>query len=146
MRVKQPLLKLCAIIWKGIRKSPQKVLGNHRGIMKKDKDIFDLEILKSRLSGDGDLAIDITRSFINDIRPLFIEISEALTVLDYEKICFLAHQIKGGAANVGAMSLSVTGKKLQLASKAKNEINCKIYSSLIKEDYKEFSDYVKKNS
>jgi two-component system sensor histidine kinase/response regulator len=86
---------------------------------------FDQADLIDRVMGNEDLAQQIIREFVDDIPGQLLRLAQAVNELDSEAVRFVAHSIKGAAANVGgvemreiAWNLEQTGSAGDLVSAA----------------------------
>jgi CheY-like chemotaxis protein len=65
----------------------------------------DLDALMRRLGGDDKLFNEVAQLFITDCLQRLEEIHSAAASADLDKLCFIAHALKGAAGNLSAAEL-----------------------------------------
>jgi len=83
-----------------------------------DRDIFDKEGYVGRLAGDEELAIEILKSFLDDIPSQIERLRSAMEKADTESVRRIAHTIKGAAGNTGATAMEEIAKRIEEAAEA----------------------------
>ena len=95
--------------------------------------------------GDSDILLDLSKSFLNDTKELLDGIKYSVINLNWEKLEFNVHTLKGLSATIGAVPLFEVCKQLNEDLK-KGEIKKAI--SLVNSlnvKYIEVVDYIKSN-
>ncbi|MCX6557314.1 MAG: PAS domain S-box protein [Candidatus Aminicenantes bacterium] len=81
--------------------------------------VFDRRAFVDRLSGDLDLVKEITDAFLQDMPEQIHMLKRHIGRGNVKAAGLQAHAIKGAAANVGGLALSVTAMALEKAAQAK---------------------------
>ena len=85
-----------------------------------NSNIFDVDSLMERISGDREFFEELVKLFIEDTPKHFESIKNAYKGKDVEKIQQIAHTIKGSAGNFGASSLQKVALSLEQTAQAGN--------------------------
>jgi len=83
-----------------------------------DREIFDKDGYIGRLAGDEGLAIEILKSFIDDMPGQIDRLRSAMEKGDTESVRRIAHTIKGAAGNTGAAAMEEIAKRIEEAAEA----------------------------
>ncbi len=82
--------------------------------------VWDKEAVLKRIMGDEDLLNTIVKIFLDEAPTRIAELKQALESSDCEKICYLAHTIKGSAGNLSALHLQKQAALMEAAAKNEN--------------------------
>ncbi|SDK58355.1 Hpt domain-containing protein [Maridesulfovibrio ferrireducens] len=80
-------------------------------------DRFDIEAALARFSGDSELLSEAIAIYKEEAVKHLKAIGEALQVGDMEKVCILAHTLKGESGAVGAIAAQQRSSSLETAIK-----------------------------
>ena len=82
--------------------------------------LLDIDSILPRFSNDRTFYKNILEEFAIALPMRSFEIQEALETQDFNKISYLAHGLKGLAANVGAMQIAQIASQIDLESRNAN--------------------------
>jgi len=82
--------------------------------------VWDKEAALKRILGDEDLLNTIVGVFLDETPTRIAELNQAMESGDCEKICYLAHTIKGIAGNLSALHLQKQAALMEAAAKEAN--------------------------
>ncbi len=82
--------------------------------------VFDRQDLNNRLMGDKEGVKTILEVWLKDMPPLINSLGESVEQCDYSQISYIAHQVKGAAANIGANTLRFSAQRLENAVNGKS--------------------------
>ena len=86
-----------------------------------EKEFIDLRVIRELLGGENyDMEQTLLKTFLDDSEVRFTEMVEALKEGDCKKINYLSHTMKGGAGNIGAVSIYETNKAVEKLSESQN--------------------------
>jgi HPt (histidine-containing phosphotransfer) domain-containing protein len=89
----------------------------------------------TRRIDDESLFARIATLFLQDSGQRLESLSHAIADSDWESVCFLAHAIKGSAANISAHRLTRTARELENAARSQpGDLCAGLYQSL-REEY-----------
>jgi len=71
----------------------------------------------NRTLGKDEILLQVIQSFIGDCNELVDQLFDVCNESDAEQVIFMAHSIKGMAANVGAEAFSCAAKDLEIAAR-----------------------------
>jgi HPt (histidine-containing phosphotransfer) domain-containing protein len=77
-------------------------------------DLNNLNMLKDIL---GNEFVDILNVFLETTPDYIVQLQEAASVKDIDKVKLISHSIKGSSANIGANQLSILGAELEQTAK-----------------------------
>jgi CheY-like chemotaxis protein len=98
-----------------------------------DMDVLtDIESILPRFSGDRFFYRSMLDEFINILPTRTTEMFKAARQKDFKNLSFIAHSLKGLAANVGAMQISCYANRLDQLSKNRDQSECLHVISAIK--------------
>ncbi len=81
-----------------------------------DEPVFDLNAMSDRLMGDEELIRTVAEAFLGDMEAMIGHL-HSVADTDVQQATRQSHKIKGAAANVGGMALSVLAADLEQAGK-----------------------------
>ncbi|MBF0470099.1 MAG: Hpt domain-containing protein [Gammaproteobacteria bacterium] len=79
--------------------------------------LFDLENLKQRVMGNEALLQQLLQLFLSDMPRQIELLKSAVAAEDIPLATAHAHKIKGGAANIGAVPMSLLAKEIEFSGK-----------------------------
>ncbi|MCQ2612435.1 MAG: response regulator [Treponemataceae bacterium] len=80
--------------------------------------VWDKDDFLDTVSGDKDLAVQLTDQFIDRTRTLLIKAKEAVYSHNFDEMAKIGHTLKGSSAALSAHTLSEAGKAMKAAAKA----------------------------
>ena len=108
-----------------------------------DKETID-EIL-DLADGEEGVLTELLQSFLKDARELSKEINNAVHNLDWEKLQFNVHTLKGLAGTIGAIPLFEVCKVLNNDLKTGNTMTAGSLANSVSTKYEELIEYIKSN-
>jgi HPt (histidine-containing phosphotransfer) domain-containing protein len=95
--------------------------------------------------GDDSVLSELFSSFLKDAKELSEEINSAVYNLDWEKLQFKVHTLKGLSGTIGASSLFKICKTLNNDLKNGNKVTAIDLANSLVIEYKELADYIRTN-
>lgn len=83
-------------------------------------DIFNFEEFLKRMMDDRELALAILEKFCSDLPGRLAELENHIDGNDIRQTAFIAHLLKGEAANISALMMSRCAHTMELAAKSGN--------------------------
>lgn len=91
--------------------------------------VWDKEALLKRVKGKPERVQKLVNMFMEGAEERTIQMHTTVSKQDYEQILYLAHSLKGSAANLGALQLSNLMLDMESAASAKNIDKCQDLAS-----------------
>ena len=104
--------------------------------------VFDRESLNNRLGNDEELISEIIGIFLEDLPAQIGNIEKALEERNSELVTRHAHTIKGASSNIGAMALSATALKIEMAGNDGDPESARAYLDDLKSQMEKFKDSI----
>ena len=95
--------------------------------------------------GDNCVLLELLQSFLKDTKELSEEINTAVHNLDWEKLQFYVHTLKGLSSTIGAKPLFELCKKLNDDLKSGNRMTAVSLANSVYTKYQELEEYIKSN-
>jgi len=100
--------------------APVKVDSDCSDKSKNESIVWDEKGFLKRIRNNTDLAIKITKMFIDDVPKLKNKLVEAIESEQWDDIVAIAHKITGSSRNVGGVNVANLTKSIESAAKAQN--------------------------
>ena len=95
--------------------------------------------------GDNIVLLELLESFLKEAKELSEEINNAVNELDWEKLQFNVHTLKGLSGTIGAKPIFDVCKVLNDDLKKGNKMTAVSLANLVSIKYKELVKYIKSN-
>jgi two-component system CAI-1 autoinducer sensor kinase/phosphatase CqsS len=104
-----------------------------------------LDMILELADGDNNVLLELFSSFLKDAKELSQEINSAVYNLDWEKLQFKVHTLKGLSGTIGARSLFEICKTLNNDLKNGDKLTAIRLANSIVIECKELADYLRTN-
>ena len=104
-----------------------------------------IETILDLANGDDCVLLELLQSFLKDAKELSEEINSAAHNLDWEKLQFNVHTLKGLSGTIGAKPIFDVCKVLNDDLKKGNKMTAVSLANLVSIKYKELVKYIKSN-
>ena len=104
-----------------------------------------IETILELADGDDCVLFELLQSFLKDAKELSEEINSAAHNLDWEKLQFNVHTLKGLSGTIGANPLYEVCKTLNDDLKSGNTMTAISLANSVYTKYKELVEYIKSN-
>ncbi|MCK5056828.1 MAG: response regulator [Candidatus Aminicenantes bacterium] len=99
----------------------------------------------AEFDGDKELLDHLIAGFLENLRKQIPSLSDALKKGDAQKMLFIAHRIKGGAANLTALPLSSAATQLEALTESGHLEGADSLIKNIKKEFNRLKDFLAKN-
>ena len=104
-----------------------------------------LDAILELAEGEGSVLLELLQSFLNDAKELSEEINSAVHDLDWERLEFNVHTLKGLSGTIGANPLFEVCKELHNDLKSGNIKTAVSLANAVSIKYGELVEYIKFN-
>ncbi len=103
-----------------------------------EEEVFDRELLLSRVMGDEDILARIIKTFVEDMPEQLDRLTKAMQNSNWQECVSQAHKIKGASGNVAASSMRQSAANLEKNCQEGNTNDVELLTEDLREQFKRF--------